>query len=68
MIKAKEYYSDVFVEEDDLEMIQCNWCEEQFKSGDLLLDVSYEDKNGNVDITEYCPKCKKSGYLMDLQI
>ena len=68
MIKAREYYSDVFIEEDDKQLIRCNWCEKEFKIGDLLLKINSDDNDYNEeDITEHCPYCETSGCLMDIE-
>lgn len=39
-------------------MIKCNWCEKEFEEKELVL----------IEDVEYCPFCKKSEYLMDLDI
>ena len=38
--------------------VRCNMCEEEFDEKEIVYD-------GNQD-AEYCPRCEKAGYLMDL--
>jgi len=58
MIKAREYYSDVYTEDDDKNIIKCEHCNCEFESGDMLLKIPNRDDYNEDEITEHCPKCK----------
>jgi hypothetical protein len=42
--------------------VTCNWCGWIGTENDIILG---EDEDG--DLEEFCPKCNKEGYLMDLR-
>lgn len=60
MIKAREFYSGVWVKDDDKHKIYCESCKKEFRAGDLLLDTeSIEEFPYEESIIEYCPHCEK---------
>lgn len=65
MIKAREYYSDVYWEEDDEVYFLCEHCGHNFQSGDLLLKVPDKIDYDEKEILEHCPMCKKRIYKLD---
>lgn len=66
MIRIKDYYSDVILEDDENNRVKCCWCEEVFPTLEILLDVK-DNEEENEDPDEYCPFCNKKGHLMDLE-
>ncbi len=57
MIKLREYYSDVYDEEDENKKCQCNNCHNVFKAGDMLLEIPDKEVYDADEITEHCPFC-----------
>jgi len=57
-VKARDYYSDVYFEEDDKVIIKCEHCGKDFISGDLLLKIPDDEEYTDDDLTEHCPYCK----------
>lgn len=65
MIKLRDYYSDVVLQDDDFKQVKCCNCGEIFPTLEILLDVKNEEDE---DPEEYCPFCDKKGCLMDLNL
>lgn len=65
MIKAREYYSDVYWEEDDDVYFSCEYCGYNFQSGDLLLKIPNKLDYDEEEVSEHCPMCKKRIYKLD---
>lgn len=59
MVKAREYFSDVYTEDDDKDMFKCEHCNCEFKSGDLLLGIPDKEDYDEDEMAEHCPVCKK---------
>ena len=58
MVKAKEYYGDVFEKGDNTTIVECRSCNKTFPIGDMLLDIPDEAEYDEDDIVERCPYCK----------
>jgi uncharacterized OB-fold protein len=69
MIKAKEYYSNVYSEKDNKE-VKCNSCGRVYMAGDMLLNIPNDEEYDEKDITEYCPNChsKDISQLLNIEI
>jgi len=58
MIKMKEYYSDVYTGSDD-HFITCHKCNNEFLTGEILLNIPDDEDYTEDDIIECCPFCKE---------
>jgi len=39
--------------------VKCNWCMAEFEEGNIIIE--------SVSEKELCPKCRRSGFLMDIK-
>jgi len=58
-VKARDYFSDVYLPEDDKVIIKCDYCNKDFISGDMLFKIPDEEEYTDDDVTEHCPYCRK---------
>jgi hypothetical protein len=56
MIKIKEYYSDVYNEEEDYE-VSCPHCNRVFLTGEVFLYIPEDSDCPEEETQERCPHC-----------